>query len=76
MNRSPLFEPESLDKGRGLCAECAICNLDCKALAGKKRPVGFEVCDEEKAAFSCWGAYVVKRRRKNMRPDRDGSGKP
>jgi hypothetical protein len=59
MNRSPLFEPESLNKDRGLCSERAIYNLDCKALAGKRWPVEVEGCDEEKAAFSCWGAYVV-----------------
>jgi hypothetical protein len=35
-----------------------------------------EVCDEEKTAFSCWGAYMVKKRRKSMRPDRDDSWKP
>jgi hypothetical protein len=76
VNRSPLFEPESLNKDKGLCSERVIYNLDCKALAGKTRPVEVEVCDEEKAAFSCWSAYVVKKCRKNMRPDRDDSWKP
>ncbi len=76
MNRWPLFQPESPNEDRQLCYICAIYNLDCKARAGNRWSVAVEVCDEEKAAFSCRRAYAVKNGRKTTRSDRDDSWKP